>query len=61
MNQQRLLDWLNKEKTKDDVEIEKYKKADISKERILESFQGWNAYAEWADSYKLRKSVFKRI
>ena len=26
MNQQRLLDWLNKEKTKDDVEIEKYKK-----------------------------------
>ena len=31
MNQQRLLDWLNKEKTKDDVEIEKYKKDMVSK------------------------------
>ena len=31
MNQQRLLDWLNKEKTKDDVEIEKYKKDLVSK------------------------------
>jgi hypothetical protein len=31
MDPQRLLDWLNKEKTKDDVEIEKYKKDLVSK------------------------------
>ena len=33
----------------------------LSKEKLLEIFQGWNAYAKWANSYKLRKAVIKRI
>jgi hypothetical protein len=41
--------------------IEKYKAEEISKEEILESFQGWNAYAKWADSYKLRREIVKKI
>ena len=24
-----------------------------------EIFQGWNAYAKWANSYKLRKQTYK--
>lgn len=38
-----------------------YKQGALSKESLLESFQGWNAYAKWADSYKLRKLLVKRI
>ncbi len=41
--------------------VENYKNNEISKEKILESFQGWNAYAKWADSFKLRKSVVRKI
>lgn len=41
--------------------IEDFKQDRTSKEKLLESFQGWNAYAKWADSYKLRKKVFKAI
>ena len=41
--------------------VEKYKKGEISKENLLEIFQGWNAYAKWADSFKLRKSVVRKI
>ena len=41
--------------------IEKYKEGEISKEEILEIFQGWNAYAKWADCFKLRKEVVKKI
>ena len=41
--------------------VEKYKNDYISKEEILESFQGWQAYAKWANSYKIRKEVVKRI
>ena len=37
--------------------INKFKNKEISKEKILESFQGWNAYAKWADSYELRKNI----
>lgn len=33
----------------------------IEFEENLESFQGGNAYAKWADSFKLRKEVVKRI
>jgi len=43
------------------LKIEKYRNRDISKEKILESFQGWNAYAKWANSFKLRKEVVKKI
>jgi len=39
--------------------IELFKQDLISKEKLLESFQGWNAYAKWANSYKLRKSFLE--
>jgi len=28
---------------------------------MLESFQGWNAYAKWANGYNLRRSLVKEI
>jgi len=41
--------------------VEDYKQGKISKEKLLESFQGWNAYAKWANSYKLRRDVVRMI
>ncbi len=41
--------------------VENYKKSEISKEKLLESFQGWNAYAKWADTLNLRRKVVKKI
>ena len=43
------------------AKIGKYKKGEITKEKMLETFQGWNAYAKWANSFKLRKDVVKKI
>jgi retron-type reverse transcriptase len=43
------------------VKVEEYKQGELPKEKLLASFQGWNAYAKWANSYKLRKKVVKRI
>jgi hypothetical protein len=42
-----------KEKTKKDSVIEF--------EKLIESFQGWNAYAKWIDSYNLRKNIANKI
>ena len=41
--------------------INKYKKDKITKKEILDIFQGWNAYAKWANSYKLRRKIVKKI
>mgnify|MGYP001557949732 CR=1 FL=1 len=41
--------------------IKKYKNGELDKEKLLESFQGWNAYAKWANSYRLRRGVVKKI
>jgi retron-type reverse transcriptase len=41
--------------------VENYKKGMISKEDILKSFQGWNAYAKWADSFRLRNTIKLQI
>ncbi len=41
--------------------IEKYKEDEISMEKLFESFQGWQAYAKWADSYKLREKIGEEI
>ena len=41
--------------------IKNYKQGFLSYEKILESFQGWQAYAKWANSFKLRKEVVKQI
>jgi hypothetical protein len=43
------------------AKVKKYKSGEISKENLLESFQGWNAYAKWANSYKLRRRVVASI
>lgn len=43
------------------AKIIKYELGHISYEQLMESFQGWNAYAKWANSYKLRKKVVKKI
>lgn len=41
--------------------VRKYKNREISKKELLESFQGWNAYAKWANSYNLRRGVVRMI
>ncbi|MEK6897992.1 MAG: RNA-directed DNA polymerase [Nanoarchaeota archaeon] len=41
--------------------IEEYERRELSREKILESFQGWNAYAKWANSYKLRKKIMVKL
>ncbi|MDP3026602.1 MAG: reverse transcriptase domain-containing protein [Nanoarchaeota archaeon] len=43
------------------VKIKQYKKREISYEKILEIFQGWNAYAKWANSLTLRREVVQKI
>ena len=41
--------------------VEEYKQGELFKEKLLESFQGWNAYAKWADTLNLRRKIVKRI
>jgi len=41
--------------------IKRYKNKEISKEKMLETIQGWNSYAKWADNFKLRTEIFKNI
>jgi RNA-directed DNA polymerase len=41
--------------------VQQYKNQEISKEKLLESFQGWNAYANWANSYNLGKNIVRKI
>jgi len=41
--------------------IEQYQQETLPKEKPLESFQGWNAYAKHTNSYKLRKEILFRI
>ena len=33
----------------------------ISREKMAEIFQGWNAYAKWANTFKLRRDAFENI
>jgi len=41
--------------------IGQYKQGEIDKENFLEIFQGWQAYAMWADTFNLRNNLFKEI
>ncbi|MFA5019511.1 MAG: reverse transcriptase domain-containing protein [Candidatus Pacearchaeota archaeon] len=41
--------------------INDYKKFKIPYVNILDSFQGWQAYAMWADAYRLRENLLKQI
>ncbi len=43
------------------IKIEKYEKSEINYEKMTESFRGWNAYAKWANSFKLRKEIMRRF
>lgn len=41
--------------------IEENNSERLSKEKLLECLQGWNAYAKWANTYKLRLKILKSI
>jgi len=41
--------------------IGEYNKGLISYNEIMESFQGWQAYAIWADSFKLQNDISNKI
>lgn len=41
--------------------VSKYKEGIVSNKKIIEIFQGWNAYAKWANSYKIRKRMLAKI
>jgi RNA-directed DNA polymerase len=41
--------------------LKQIKRNKITEEKFMESFNGWNAYAIWANSYKLRKGLVKEI
>ena len=41
--------------------IEHFKKGVIDFRDLFESYQGWQAYARWANSHKLRKNMKNKI
>jgi len=43
------------------TKIKKYKEGKISYDKMLEIFQGWNAYAKWANSLMVRRRVVGMI
>ena len=40
---------------------ELFKSKNLNYKQIIESFQGWNAYAKWADSFNLRRKFDRKI
>ena len=43
------------------IKIGQYKLGNLTKENLFESYQGWQAYAKWADTYRLRAIISKEI
>ena len=41
--------------------VKRFSEEKISYRKIMESFQGWQAYAVWGNSFKLRKKIIKEI
>ncbi|MBU4308654.1 MAG: reverse transcriptase/maturase family protein [Nanoarchaeota archaeon] len=41
--------------------INLFEDKESSHKKLLESFQGWDSYAKWSDSYKLRKNFLDKI
>jgi RNA-directed DNA polymerase len=41
--------------------IEGFEKGKLSKEQLMDVFQGWNSYSKWANTYKLRKGILSRV
>lgn len=40
--------------------IEQFRNNEMTEEQLLASFQGWQAYAKWANTFKLRKNMLDR-
>jgi len=43
------------------IKIKLFREGLMPLDKLLESFQGWNAYAKWANSYKLKEKVSLKI
>jgi RNA-directed DNA polymerase len=43
------------------VKIKLFKNGIMSYEKLLESYQGWQAYTKWANGYKLGNRIFAKI
>ena len=41
--------------------IRLFSRGEILFDKMSEIFQGWNAYAKWADTYKLRKNIAREL
>jgi len=41
--------------------IHLFNKRKITYEKFLEIFQGWQAYANWADSFRIKENLINQI
>ena len=41
--------------------VELFKQGKLDQDAIRDSFQGWQAYAKWANTYKLRTNILREI
>lgn len=41
--------------------INRFSRGEIDKEKLAEIFQGWNAYAKWANAFSVRKEIYLDI
>jgi RNA-directed DNA polymerase len=41
--------------------VKQFKEGNLSYSTLMESFQGWQAYVKWTNSFHLRKSILKEI
>ena len=41
--------------------IDMFSKNELSEKQIMESFQGWQAYAKWANTIRLRRKIASKI
>jgi len=41
--------------------LENFQKGEITLEKIMETFQGWNAYVKWGNSLGLRREILRNI
>ena len=41
--------------------LKSYENKELTKEQIIEQLQGWFGYAQWANTYKFREEINKRI
>ena len=53
----KLLRKRNIKKMKD--KIDNFHKGKLNYEKLIESYQGWQAYAKWANTYWLREQILK--